>query len=71
MEQATGGYRGVWRRLRRNPIGMIGLTMLVTAIVVALLAPWLSPYDPPSSPSPSAVYSVSRLAFWAGASKAY
>ena len=46
MEQATGGYRGVWRRLRRNPMGMIGLAMLITAIVVAVLAPWLSPYDP-------------------------
>lgn len=46
MEQATGGYRGVWRRLRHNPMGMIGLTMLVGAVAVAVLAPWLSPYAP-------------------------
>ena len=46
METTAGGYRGVWARLRRNPMGMIGLVMLAIAIGVAVLAPWLSPYDP-------------------------
>lgn len=46
MENTAGGYRGAWKRLRRNPMGMVGLIMLVTAIVVAVLAPWIAPYDP-------------------------
>lgn len=46
METTAAGYRGVWARLRRNPMGMIGLIMLVVAIGVAVLAPWISPYDP-------------------------
>ena len=29
METMAGGYRGAWKRLRRHPMGMIGLVMLV------------------------------------------
>lgn len=46
MQKIAGGYRGVWERLRRSTMGMIGLTMLVVIVVLAVLAPWISPYDP-------------------------
>lgn len=46
MELVSGGYRGAWGRLRRNLMGRVGLTMLLTIMALALFAPWLSPYDP-------------------------
>lgn len=46
MDSATGGYRGIWQRLRRSALGMIGLTMLLVMIALAVLAPWISPTDP-------------------------
>jgi len=36
----------VIRRLRRNPLAMASLAVLVVAILGALLAPWLAPYAP-------------------------
>jgi peptide/nickel transport system permease protein len=38
-----------WRRMRRNPIGLMAGVVVVGYAVVALLAPWLSPYDPTST----------------------
>lgn len=40
------GLRGFWRKLRRNPIGMVGLFMLATVIGMAIFAPLIAPYDP-------------------------
>nr|WP_281381012.1 ABC transporter permease [Nocardioides panaciterrulae] len=34
------------RRLRRNPLAMVSLTVLVVAVLAAVLAPWLAPYAP-------------------------
>ncbi|GAA2146973.1 ABC transporter permease [Nocardioides koreensis] len=36
----------VLRRLRRNPLAMASLVVLVVAVLAAALAPWLAPYDP-------------------------
>ncbi|MBM3599888.1 MAG: ABC transporter permease [Alphaproteobacteria bacterium] len=33
-----------WLRFRRNPLAMIGLSILLALIVIALLAPWLAHY---------------------------
>lgn len=46
MENVSGGHRGIWKRLQRSTMGMIGLTMLIVMIVLAVSAPWISPYDP-------------------------
>ena len=35
-----------WLRFRRNPLGMIGLTITLALILIAVFAPVLSPYDP-------------------------
>jgi peptide/nickel transport system permease protein len=35
-----------WRRLRRNPVFLLGAAIVVVFVVVALLSPWLAPYDP-------------------------
>ena len=36
----------VLRRLRRNPLAVASLAVLVVAVLGALLAPWLAPYGP-------------------------
>lgn len=46
METTVGGYRGVWKRLQRNRMGVLGLIMLAMMVAMAILAPWISPYDP-------------------------
>ncbi len=40
------GPEGVWRRLRRKPLALFGIVLVVLIVGAALLAPWLAPYDP-------------------------
>ncbi|MCP2258047.1 peptide/nickel transport system permease protein [Streptoalloteichus tenebrarius] len=35
-----------WRRLRRNPVFLVGAAIIVLFVVVALLSPWLAAHDP-------------------------
>ena len=35
-----------WRRLRRNPVFLLGAGIILIFIVVAVLSPWLAPHDP-------------------------
>ncbi len=37
---------GVWRRLLRRPLAVIGLALIVITVGGALLAPWLTAYSP-------------------------
>ncbi|WP_287196615.1 ABC transporter permease [Mesorhizobium sp.] len=37
---------GVWRRLVRRPLVLIGLVIVAVVVVGAILAPWLTGYDP-------------------------
>ncbi|MDE9365780.1 ABC transporter permease [Luteipulveratus sp. YIM 133132] len=39
-----------WRRLRRNPLFIIGVTVLFLFLLVAILAPLLAPHDPDAQP---------------------
>jgi peptide/nickel transport system permease protein len=39
-----------WRRLRRNPIFLIGLGITVVFIVLAVISPWIAPHDPAAAP---------------------
>src|SRR5262245_56967971 len=38
--------RRIWRNLARNPIGLVGLVMLVLVVGMAVFAPLIAPYDP-------------------------
>ncbi len=38
--------KSLWRGLRKNPLGIIGLATVIFFILVALLAPQLAPYNP-------------------------
>ncbi len=44
-ESATGLMRSV-RSLARDPMGLLGLTLVVIFLLMAILAPIISPYDP-------------------------
>ncbi|MCW2834606.1 MAG: transporter permease [Nocardioides sp.] len=37
-----------WRRLRRNPVFLLGLTITVLFVLLAVVSPWLAPHDPTS-----------------------
>lgn len=39
-----------WRRLRRNPIFLLGLGITVVFIVLAAVSPWIAPNDPAAAP---------------------
>lgn len=43
---APGRRARVLRRLRRNPLAMASLVVLLVAVLAAVLAPWLAPYAP-------------------------
>lgn len=36
----------IWTSLKRNPLGLIGLVLLIAMLVMALGANWVAPYDP-------------------------
>ncbi len=44
-ESATGIMRGI-RSLTRDPMGLLGFTLVVIFLLMAILAPLISPYDP-------------------------
>ena len=35
-----------WRRLRRNPVFLLGLTITIAFVLLAIFAPWIAPKDP-------------------------
>ncbi len=35
-----------WRRLRRDPVFLLGATITLIFVVLALISPWLAPHDP-------------------------
>jgi len=49
LPEGDGGVslvKSAFRRLRRNPVAIIGAVIVVVFLLVALLAPWLAPKDP-------------------------
>ncbi|WP_435202829.1 ABC transporter permease [Janibacter sp. GS2] len=45
----TGGVGligSAWRRLRRDPVFLTGLTITTLFVLLAILSPWLAPHDP-------------------------
>ena len=49
-EAGVSLIRSAWRRLRRNPIFLIGLTITAAFVVLAIIAPWIAPWDPTARP---------------------
>lgn len=46
--EEVGGslLKEAWRRLRRDPIAILGSLLVLAFVLVAIFAPWLAPYDP-------------------------
>jgi peptide/nickel transport system permease protein len=42
----AGFGRHVWRRLRGDPLGTLGLALVALVVFCGLFADWISPYDP-------------------------
>ena len=45
-EAGLGPWAAAWRRLRRNPAGIVGAVVVGLFVLVAVLAPLLAPYQP-------------------------
>jgi len=46
IAKSPGFWSGVLTRLRRDPVAMVALGVLVLLILMAIFAPYLAPYDP-------------------------
>lgn len=50
LPEVTYAPRGLWRSmylaLRRNPLAIVGLTLIFIVLSLAILAPWVAPHDP-------------------------
>lgn len=44
--RSPGYWSTVWRRLRRDPVAMIALAVIVALVLMAIFAPWIAPADP-------------------------
>jgi peptide/nickel transport system permease protein len=64
LEGATGLMRSV-RSLTRDPMGLLGLTLVVIFLLMALLAPLISPYDPIKI-SVQSKFEAPNLSHWLG-----
>ncbi len=49
-EPGVSLIRTAWKRLRRNPIFLIGLVITVAFIVLAIISPWIAPWDVTARP---------------------
>ncbi|CDX52915.1 dipeptide transporter; membrane component of ABC superfamily [Mesorhizobium plurifarium] len=43
---AIGFFADIFDRLRRDPLGMLGLILVLMIVFCALTAPWIAPYNP-------------------------
>lgn len=48
-EGGAGPWLSAWRRLRRNPAGIVGAVVVALFVLVAVFAPLLAPYRPASA----------------------
>lgn len=39
-------YRDAWRRLRKNKLAMLSLSVIILFVLMAIFAPFIAPYDP-------------------------
>ncbi|MDX1608944.1 MAG: ABC transporter permease [Halofilum sp. (in: g-proteobacteria)] len=46
LSQEPGALLQYWRQLRKDPLGLTGLALVLIMVGSALFAPWIVPYDP-------------------------
>lgn len=45
-DEGVSLWRSAWIRLRRNPVFLVGLSVISIFVVIAIIAPWIAPHDP-------------------------
>ncbi|WP_153393124.1 ABC transporter permease [Ornithinicoccus halotolerans] len=45
-DEGVSLWQSAWRRLRTDPIFLVGATIVVLFVLLALVAPWIAPHDP-------------------------
>ena len=55
----------IWTSLKRNPLGLVGLVLLIAMLVMALGANWIAPYDPTKQTGKP--FDTPSAAHWLGA----
>lgn len=45
-DEGVSLWQSAWRRLRRNWVFLVGLTIISIFVVLAIVAPWVAPHDP-------------------------
>ncbi len=62
--------RDAWRRLRTNPVAILGALIVVTFVLIAIFAPLIAPYEPNDDPGRDVVrpgqYPGPSAQFWFG-----
>jgi peptide/nickel transport system permease protein len=43
---APGAVTVLWRRIRSDPLGLVGLTLVLMVVLCGIFAPWIVPFDP-------------------------
>lgn len=46
QDEGVSLWQSAWRRLRRDPVFLIGLVIIVIFVLVAIIAPFVAPHDP-------------------------
>ncbi len=41
-------WQSAWRRLRKDPVFLVGAVIVLAFLILALISPWLAPHDPAS-----------------------
>lgn len=66
-ELDLGAVRGrVWRRLRGNPLGVVGMVLLAVVLIMAIGAPALAPYPPTQVHFDTPFQRIGTIGFWLG-----
>lgn len=50
LEGGGGMRKAAWRRLRRDPVAIVGFSLIALFVLVAILAPLIAPYEPRDQP---------------------
>ena len=52
-EEGGSLRKDAWRRLRRDPVAIVGFALIAFFVLVAIFAPWIAPTAPPTDPVPA------------------
>src|SRR5918997_593502 len=66
-EVGLGRARGrVWSSLLHNPMGLVGMALLLLVVVISVFAPLLAPYSPTQVHFDTPFQRVGTKGFWLG-----